>query len=259
MKIKFALRYLNAGHCPIPIWPDKRKNPKIKNLSQYHARRPSAGDWSRWGMRWPDCNIGLITGYYGFCALDFDSVDDYAAWGMELETWTVKTARGYHVWFYSQDAGNSRSFTKNGHEVLLRAKGGYCIAPPSIHHTGAKYKTVKNLLPITITVDKILPGWQEKITKSKGGQPDGRALPPEVATKIEDLIIIPDNAKPNRWGAYQVFCPFHQDENPSAWVNPVQGRFGCNACWPGLWWDVVNVYAMLNKVSNTEAYKRLRR
>jgi len=262
--LQAAYRYIDAGLAPIPIWPDRRKNPHLSSTAEYTERLPTKAEWVRWAHRWPKANIGLITGYWrNLVALDFDTLEDYHAWhGLKGQTWTVRTARGYHVWFeLAEDPGRSRMFVDGqGHEFLLRAKGGYCISPPSIHHTGARYRTATKLPPLVIdSVEDILLG--EWAIKSKPKPPTARkpALKPnDSLPRIETLIPIPENSKPQgKHGAYQVFCPFHNDKRPSAWLNVEQQRFGCNKCWPDLWWDVVNVYAKLKDISNGEAYRRL--
>jgi hypothetical protein len=220
--LKAALKYLDAGLAPIPIWPDKRKNPHLKDTLQFNERQPTRQEWVKWAYRWPKANIGLITGHWrNLVALDFDSQEDYNAWdGLKGQTWTVATARGYHVWFeLAEDPGASRVFSLDAHEVLLRAKGGYCISPPSIHHTGARYRTVHKLLPLRVdSIYDILPGWTEK----QQAQP-AKAIIQSSAEgfRIEDFIPIPNGARPNKRGAYQVYCPFHDDKTPSAWVNLV--------------------------------------
>lgn len=255
--LSFAMAYRDAGLAPVPIWPDKRKNPHIKDLKQYHSRLPTFEEWRRWARLWPRANLGLLTGYHnGYCALDFDTVNEYEFWAGQAgsiagQTWTVKTGRGYHVWFQlAGETGNSRMFYHpDGSEVLLRAKGGYCIAPPSIHHTGTPYKTMHRILPLKI--DAIpLPGWKDKIlvTTSSTGEP---AHHPVTKIRIEDMI--KPLGRPNARGAHKAYCPFHKDKNPSAWVNPAQQRFGCNACFAGQYWDTANVYAMLNGIENAAA------
>lgn len=258
--LEAAKKYLSAGLCPIPIWPDRRKNPRLSNTLQYTETLPTIYDWQRWAHNWPNANIGLITGYWQYVALDFDSVEDYDAWdGPKGQTWTVATGRGYHVWFWAEaNPGKSRMFVCEGREVLLRAKGGYCISPPSTHWTGVKYRTVHNVEPMRVdNIYDFLDGWTEKQTARPKHVP-GASRPKQQGMALEDLVPIPDGSRPNSRGAYQVYCPFHSDSKPSAWLNPKQGRFGCNACWPGLWWDVVNVYAKLNSIDNGEAWKVVR-
>lgn len=269
--LRAALRYLNHGLAPIPIWPDGLKNPHLTTTAPYTKTLPTPGDVRRWWSRWPRANIGLITGYWlNYVALDFDDRASYELWQQDnltlsCQTWTVATARGYHVWFQlSEDPGPSRSFVKSGQEVLLRAKGGYCIAPPSVHHTGARYRTVHKVPVLEIgAVSDVLPGWELKTPKTDRKRSQRMSGSPNLEfstnVRIENLIPIPQDSRPQgQHGAYQVYCPFHEDGRPSAWLNVEQQRFGCNACWPGRWWDVVNVYAKMHDISNSEAYKKLK-
>lgn len=260
--LQAAYRYLDQGLAVIPVWRDRRKNPHLTSYTEYLKRLPSRGEWARWAKRWPSANIGAITGYWlNYVALDFDNAQAFVLWadgpGFELvgRTWQIATGRGFHVWFQlARDPGKSQMYVKDGQEVLLRAKGGYCIVPPSVHHTGTKYRTTHNVLPLTVgSVDDILDGWELK-SREISVKP---ILPVNVrGVRLEQMI--EPIGKPNGRGAYQAFCPFHNDSRPSAWVNIEQQRFGCNACWPGMWWDVVNVYAMIKGITNREAYKELK-
>lgn len=266
--LSFALRYLDYGLAPIPLWPDRRKNPKLASITEYFTQLPTRQEWLKWANRWPDSNIGLITGYWrNHCCLDFDDQLTFDTWlnGNQAygHTWIVQTARGYHVWFQTiQDPGKSRIFTKDGLEVLVRSRGGYCIVPPSRHWTGRPYHTTTKTIPVTVTtVSDILTGWTEKVSPSGETVSDRAIFITPTKVHIENLIP-PIKEYPNARGAFQAWCPFHDDHKPggtpSAWVNPQEQRFGCNKCWPGLWWDVVNVYAMLKNLENGAAFKELR-
>lgn len=265
-KIAAALKYLNAGLCPIPTWPDAGKNPKLKDMAQFHDRLPTVAEIERWWRRWPNANIGLVTGYHnGYVGLDFDSQADYESWpGPKGQTWTVATARGYHVWFrLTTMPGRSQDYTDGqGHEVLLRAKGGYCIAPPSRHHTGVYYRTAHNVLPLEIdTIDDVLWPWQPKEAAPKP-KPQ-QSVNPNISSlkaglpRMEEMISI-DGIRPNKNGVYKICCPFHDDNRPSAWLNVAQQRFGCNKCTLVAgkkgYLDQLNVWAALNGKSNKEAY-----
>jgi len=273
-----ALRCIARGVAPIPVHRDARKNPYLSTYTEFYMRLPTWEQWRRWANRWPCCNVALITGYWGLVALDFDTYEAYYSWGegpgrgVRGQTWTVQTARGYHVWLdFQGDPGESRSFTYQDHEVLLRAKGGYAIIPPSIHHTGARYRTVHRAEPWqTDSIDYYLEGWELKKQTAKLSNPGGSGFLArddpgasmrvsqnhKIEYRIEQLIPIPENSKPNGRGAIQCYCPFHDDQTPSAWLNIQQQRFGCNSCWPGKWLDVINVIALKEGISNKEAYKQ---
>lgn len=266
-----ATKYIKAGLCPIPLWPDRRKNPHLKETLQFNFRLPTEAEWRNWVKFWPTANIGLVTGYHqNLCCLDFDDELSFDTWragvgtsshvpsAKIVPTWIVTTGRGCHVWFYDiSDPGKSRLFVKDGLEVLLRAKGGYCIVPPSIHWTGKGYHTLNREKPFSISVDDILAGWKEKQEATEHSTPSQRPYLTDTKVRIEQLIP-PIIEHPNTRGAYLARCPFHDDKTPSAWVNIKEQRFGCNKCWQGQWWDVINVYAMLNSLTNGEAYKLLR-
>jgi len=265
--LQAGLRYINRGVAPIPVWRDRRKNPYLFSVTEFLFRLPNYEEWRRWANRWPNANIGLITGYWGLVALDFDTEESYTVWcegpgqAIRGQTWTTRTARGYHVWFeFVGNPGPSRSYTYQGHEVLLRARGGYCIVPPSIHHSGVPYRTVHRVEPYQLhDLGYYLRGWELKQKEQKSaGFCSGQSVAVNFSSRIEELIPIPEGSRPNNRGAYKVRCPFHDDQTPSAWLNIDQQRFGCNACWPGKWWDTANVIAMLNNISNEEAYKQLK-
>lgn len=260
-----ALRCLDHGLAVIPVWPDKRKNPKINSFSEYLTRLPTADEWRRWSAIFPNANIAAITGYWlNYVCLDFDTVAAYEFWrweagfGIAGQTWTVQTARGYHVWFQVQnEPGRSRVYRNGKDDVLLRAKGGYCIIPPSVHHTGARYTTVSNIAPLLVkSIEPLLEGYTHEPPLTQN-RPDLPILPRTGAITIQDMV--PPIGKANYRGAYQACCPFHDDKTPSAWVNPGQGRFGCNKCFPDMYWDAINIYAMLNGITNSEAFTLLHR
>lgn len=271
--LQSALRYIKHGLAVIPIWPDKRKNPHLNSYMEYLERLPTSYEWERWAKQWPNANLAAITGYWlNYVCLDFDDFDSYQVWadgpgrGLVGQTWQVQTGRGYHIWFQVEDdPGQSRMYQYKNVEVLLRARGGYCIVPPSIHHSGVPYKTVHKVPPLTIKkVAWLFDGWKLKTPKNNP-KPITKPLPATSMSnglKIETLITIPKRSKRNARGAIQVFCPFtanHQrnDKKPSAWINIQQQRFGCNVCCPGGYLDPINVYAKLHHLSNKQAYKQL--
>lgn len=51
-------------------------------------------------------------------------------------------------------------------------------------------------------------------------------------------------------------CPFHDDKNPSFYILPDIGVWGCHAC--GIRGDVINLYARFENITNNEAISRMK-
>lgn len=89
-----------------------------------------------WWTMQPDANIGIATGE-GVCVLDLDTPEAMAlvkSRGLP-ETVSAKTAHGNHLYF----KGTLRSLVGVLPGVDTRGEGGYVVAPPSVHESGAVY------------------------------------------------------------------------------------------------------------------------
>lgn len=100
----------------------------------------------KWWTQWPDANIGIRTGVEsGLLVLDIDG-DDGRASIAALEcpdTVTAKTGKGQHYYFRHPGAtlnGIPQSKAKLLPGVDVRGDGGYVVAPPSTHVSGASYE-----------------------------------------------------------------------------------------------------------------------
>jgi hypothetical protein len=97
-----------------------------------------------WWARWPDANVGLRTGV----AMDVADVDSPDGWhglrhllGGALPAGPqVRTGGGgWHFWFRTMGYGNRVHLLPG---VDWRGAGGYVLAPPSRHVSGATYHWV---------------------------------------------------------------------------------------------------------------------
>lgn len=94
-----------------------------------------------WWERWPQANVGL-TIPRGLGVVDIDDLEALPrlkAEGRDLPA-TVKstTGRGLHLFYRTQ--AEIRNAVQIFPGVDLRGVGGYVVAPPSIHPTGARYR-----------------------------------------------------------------------------------------------------------------------
>ena len=131
----------------------------------------------QWWKRWPDANVGIVTGRIsGLVALDVDGEQGRASVrGFTLPaTATVQTGKGLHYYFAHPGfhVANAVGFLPG---LDVRADGGYVVAPPSIHPSGARYEWAPNLSPVEVDLAPC-PAWMlEKLIPKAGvqGRPVG--------------------------------------------------------------------------------------
>lgn len=136
--LRAAFEYLGRGWNPLPLQP-RSKVPLIPwRRLQHH--RPGTSDLEQWWSWWPEANVGVITGATSRLAVvDLDNPEARAL-AKELglpDAPTVQTGEGWHV--YCAAVAPTRSVVGLRPGIDLRADGGYVVAPPSIHPSGAVY------------------------------------------------------------------------------------------------------------------------
>jgi hypothetical protein len=190
--------------------------------------------------------------------IDFDAPEVFAAWqrqaGVLANTFTVKTARGYHIYYWADDV---RSWRGTGFEVM--GVGKAVMGVWSVHPGGTRYtpqnrpwiRTIESLadFPLLSDMRPVLP-------KAPAVRPD--RLGGGIVSKIKRTVFILDvienrpvlaqrvrlqssDGGRGRW--YAGLCPFHEDRNPSFWVDAQRNLFGCRAC--SAHGDVINFLALL--------------
>ena len=107
----------------------------------------------------PGSSIGIATGHgSGLVIVDLDDDADKPAtehgtpsWqalvdahGAGPKTYTVKTPRGWHLYYRLPDGAivGNRARLRPGIDV--RGDGGYVVAPPSMHHSGTRYRVARD-------------------------------------------------------------------------------------------------------------------
>jgi len=145
--IAAAARLLARGWSPIPLVPrDKRP---LLPWEPYRHRRPRPGELVAWRRRWPEANVGVVTGVVSdLVVLDVDPDKGGEASLAELEarfgplpaTLVVRTGGGgRHLWFrHPGEPVPCAVGLRPGLDV--RGDGGYVVAPPSIHPSGRPYR-----------------------------------------------------------------------------------------------------------------------
>ena len=286
-----ALEYRKRNMAPIPI-QYRGKKPLVK-WGEYQDQLPTEAEVKRWFERGLK-NLALVTGHSGLTVLDFDDASAYMHWlrwcakvngyaqVVARRTFRVRTARGMHIYTRLPDATRTRALRGSGLDI--KSQGGYVLAPPSIHPSGAEYVAVQpraqilsiqvlsDVLPAEVLVDNeprpsgiVLPKVQPPTTNDPwiaAEQPDhGESAVDKIKASLTLEQFFPLRTKPAKGGRFWMTrCPLHDDKNPSMWLDLEIQRCGCYAgCTPDGAIDVIDLYARLNDLSNTEAIRVLAR
>lgn len=178
--LRAALAYNALG---ISVLPCKRtKEPSIKKWDDLQIRSASPARIQRWDEQGMLQNVGIICGKVsrGLTVIDLDSetaVTMFLGMFPELaETYSVKTARGLHLYYQPQIVPPTTRVTGSPEygAIELRAEGCYVLAPPSTHPSGVKYRIgVETSVMRPFSLDAVV-GWIKQLIRVK----NGGALPP---------------------------------------------------------------------------------
>jgi hypothetical protein len=146
-----------ACSCLARACSDPGKHPRLRGWQRLATTDPAAvGEWWR---RWPDANLGLVTGRR-FDVLDLDGdlgVEALRA-ALSIAPWehpgpVVRTGGGgWHLLFAPTGLGNRVRLLPG---VDWRGRGGLIVAPPSQHASGRRYRWVR---PMTATLPEVPAG-----------------------------------------------------------------------------------------------------
>ena len=172
-----ALEYLALGWSVIPIEP-RGKRPLVAWL-EFQDRWPTAAEVAGWFERWPEANVGIVTGIVsGLVVLDVDARHGGAQSlsGLETEhgplprTIAVATGGGGRHCYFSHPGGVVHNKVGLAPGIDLRADGGCVVAPPSLHPSGRRYTWEPGSAPAQARLAP-LPLWLSQLARP----PHGRA------------------------------------------------------------------------------------
>lgn len=272
-----AKSWVDRGFSVIPM-KYYSKQPPIK-WDRYKFES-AATEQLRYWFRSDLSNIALVTGYNNLVVIDFDVYDVFEYWyaTYPINTYMVKSRRGVHVYL------QINQLPENHHNPLLdiKSKFGYVLIPPSIHPSGAQYGRMTDF-PIMridklsdVLPDEYLPEPIKVVNDIQKTEYDYRnheiadpwAIADQAAEVPANAVEVIRGRHPllsyfpraertsadGRWWVCQ--CPFHDDKNPSFWIDTVKRICGCRVCNIAAM-DVINLHARLNKISNRQAILEL--
>ena len=233
--ISYIKEYIKNGLSYIPLKP-KSKEPAIP-WKIYQQQLPEPDRPLVWfSGRNSNRNVAIVTGSVSgnLVVIDFDKKEKYSEFMEKLptnlkitleNTWTVKTGKGYHIYLRIDglDKDEFKEFIRTKVRITegidIKAEGGYVVAPPSIHPSGAQYEFIKG--PPEYGIMKITPDDFEDIIRiiapkveKKETPSRGRNLSKE---ELEELFNLLKGVyrQGYRRRLFIALCPWFYDANVS--------------------------------------------
>lgn len=238
--LKVALSWFDQGIIPIPL--RKRDKPACIRWTKWRDNPPARKAIVDWFYS-RQVNIGVLCGACSrnLAVVDFDYPLPYLKWKSKnanlCNTYTVETSRGYHLYYFIDNIPQ-RSLGFVGGELKA---SGYVVAAPSIHPTGWVYKG--NDAPIMRLSDigalhlpslEIEPMRQSLPHPYEAAHLSGDSLCCAIKAELPITVFLSKMCKtdlypPTHGDAdfLMAVCPFHDDHNPSMWVNVKTMTCGC--------------------------------
>lgn len=230
-------------------------------------------------------NIGIVVGWQGLVVIDFDADAAYTQWRLWVNrqsrftrfvannTYQIRSARGWHVYVRLPHTEQNRKLPG----IDIKAQRGYVLTAPSIHPSGVAYQEIipgaqvlsidalSDILPAQLLIQQApvmahvstphppILSDDPWASASAAGDPDARVVE-KIRARFKLLDFFPDAIKTSadsRW--WMARCPFHDDKSPSFWIDTTRGICACYSGCTTKPLDVVNLYARLYGLTNSDA------
>lgn len=107
-----------------------------------------------WWRLWPSANIGIDCGKSRLVVVDADAYKpDFAGGdvlGLAETVAAVTGGGGWHEWYRQPEGKTYRNSDGLPAGVDVRGAGGYIVAPPSVHNSGARYEFAEGRKPVQL-------------------------------------------------------------------------------------------------------------
>lgn len=183
--LQAALRYaLNDGWRVFPLEPGGKRPFAALAPHGVLDATTDVDTIKRWWEQAPTANVGIATGG-GLVVLDIDGPDGETALreleridGRVTDTLEARTGKGRHLYLACDGVDIRNSAGRVGKHLDVRGEGGYVVAPPSLHESGARYA----FRDASKSAARLPVKWAERIAAPPPPAPGD--APPEMPDRI---------------------------------------------------------------------------
>jgi hypothetical protein len=132
--------FLERGWSVLPLQA-RSKIPATKLVPKgYLSASSDPAKIERW-FQDESLNLGIACIQSGLVVID---IDDDEMLAEATDTYTVKTPRGFHLYYLAESGVTYAGKLRDGVDVKHK---GYVVAPPSIHPSGESYQLLNDMEP----------------------------------------------------------------------------------------------------------------
>ena len=141
--IAFAMR----GWKVLPVTP-KAKTPFFPiAYNGYKSATSDPAKVASWFRREVTLNFGVACAMSNLVVFDVDYRNGGDTDGLNLDTFTVRTGDGLHLYYKASDEASFGGKLRPGVDIKFN---GYVVAPTSVHPSGALYEVINDCEPAEV-------------------------------------------------------------------------------------------------------------
>jgi hypothetical protein len=255
--VQAALWWFERDFLVLPLQPNSKKI--VPGFGLYQDKITNPERVYQWFSERSLSNLA-VCGTQTSLILDFDDPDLYKFWAgkfpNESRTYTEQTPRGgYHVFAHTWGRDLKGVILIKGVEL----KRVVAVSPSRVDNK-PYIRGAGDLLDLDATL-VLSPLLQAPIiSRSSRVDIHAKGNLQKIKSAFSCLALLqaakPDLKIPRSSKRFiTVPCPFHDDKEPSFWIDTDRNLWGCHAC--NTRGDVINLYARLKNITNNEAIRAM--
>jgi hypothetical protein len=143
-KADTAIAFAEKGWHILPVAPYQKTPffPIAKN--GYKSATTDIAEIEKWFTRAPMLNIGIACAPSNLVVFDIDFRNGGTTEGLNLDTFTVATGDGLHLYYTAPQDAKFKGKLREGVDIK---HNGYVVGAGSLHESGKFYQVVKDIQP----------------------------------------------------------------------------------------------------------------